>query len=739
MRKCCLLFFLFLYCTKSFSQNVGIGTAAPTTRLHVVSTISNVATFSGANQMYITLAEGTNNRGYIGSYAGNPEDIDFGTYGGNATGKLHLTIQDIPKLTVNASGNIGIGTTDPLSLLHVSNGPVLFDGTTGAVPVTGAGIRMMWVPAKKAFRAGEVTGTQWDDANIGPWSFASGYNNQASGFMSVAMGNSNSANGDYSLALGTNSVADGNSSVAFGVGTRAKAWSSAVVGSYNDSTNASTTCCNDPLNRVFQVGNGSNNFTRSNAMTVLQNGKVGIGTTAPAQLLDVNGGIKIGNTATTGAGSIRYSNGKFEGHNGTAWTSFDQLPTGTLVSSPIYPNTSLQNAGFTFQGVMPSIYMQQTVTGVAADTWIPTSTQTVVSPDKRERHTSVWTGTEMICWGGDNGSTYLNTGARYSPGNNSWQPISTVNAPVYREGHTAVWTGTDMLIWGGVNGATAFTDGGKYNPLTDSWTVIASNSSIGYLYHTAIWTGGLMIVWGGLDIGTGDPINSGARYNPGNNTWTATSTVNAPTPRTDHTAIWTGTEMIIWGGYDAINLSTLNTGAKYNPSTNTWTTMSTVNAPAGRMAHTAVWTGTEMIVWGGSEGLYSYNAGTGARYNPSTNTWTPIAFAPASRYYHTAIWTGSDMIIWGGRNGTTVFNDGAKYNPSANTWTSISVTNTPSKRQYHTAVWTGNQMIVFGGNDNGGTGNTTVFDSGGRYFPVAQPAYNTINEVSSSLYLYSKQ
>src|SRR5882672_10216068 len=97
-----------------FSQNVGIGTNTPTVRLHVVSTFSNVATFSGASQMYITLAEGATNRGYIGSYAGNPEDVDFGTYGGNTTGKLHLTIQDVPKLTLVPSGNIGIGTIDPL-------------------------------------------------------------------------------------------------------------------------------------------------------------------------------------------------------------------------------------------------------------------------------------------------------------------------------------------------------------------------------------------------------------------------------------------------------------------------------------------------------------------------------------------------------------------------------------------------------------------------------------------------
>ena len=46
----------------------------------------------------------------------------------------------------------------------------------------------------------------------------------------------------------------------------------------------------------------------------------------------------------------------------------------------------------------------------------------------------------------------------------------------------------------------------------------------------------------------------------------------------------------------------LNTGGRYNPSTDSWTATSTTNAPAARVDHTAVWTGSEMIVWGGSDG-----------------------------------------------------------------------------------------------------------------------------------------
>src|SRR6266513_3167356 len=102
------------------------------------------------------------------------------------------------------------------------------------------------------------------------------------------------------------------------------------------------------------------------------------------------------------------------------------------------------------------------------------------------------------------------------------------------------------------------------------------------------------------------------------NTWTATSTTNAPAARDWHTAVWTGSEMIVWGGGNDTNY--LNTGGRYNPSTNSWTATSATNAPAARELHTAVWTGSEMIVWGGENA--SGFLDTGRRYDPATDTWT---------------------------------------------------------------------------------------------------------------------
>ena len=55
--------------------------------------------------------------------------------------------------------------------------------------------------------------------------------------------------------------------------------------------------------------------------------------------------------------------------------------------------------------------------------------------------------------------------------------------------------------------------------------------------------------------------------------------------------------MIIWGGSSTTPFGA-NTGGRYNPGADIWTPTTTAHAPSGRNSHTAVWTGTEMIVWG---------------------------------------------------------------------------------------------------------------------------------------------
>ncbi len=146
----------------------------------------------------------------------------------------------------------------------------------------------------------------------------------------------------------------------------------------------------------------------------------------------------------------------------------------------------------------------------------------------------------------------------------------------------------------------------------------------------------------------GDVSGSSVAAPPTGDIWSAVTQAGAPSARQQATAVWTGAEMIVWGGVDALG-NTLGSGGRYTPATNTWSPISGLLTP--RAAHTAVWTGTHMIVWGGDTGTGRLHSG--GRYDPIFNTWTPTstgANVPTPRAGHSAVWTGSEMIIWGSRH-----------------------------------------------------------------------------------------
>src|SRR5207253_11435567 len=90
--------------------------------------------------------------------------------------------------------------------------------------------------------------------------------------------------------------------------------------------------------------------------------------------------------------------------------------------------------------------------------------------------------------------------------------------------------------------------------------------------------------------------------------------IYAPDARYQHTAVWTGTRMVVWGGLDNV-IGYSNTGGRYDPATDSWTATDTTNAPEARYLHTAVWTGSRMIVWGGYDGNPGHYLNTGGRYD----------------------------------------------------------------------------------------------------------------------------
>ncbi len=249
-------------------------------------------------------------------------------------------------------GRLGISTINPLAGLHVTDSSVLFSadgnipGPPVMPPVQGSGRRMMWYPDKAAFRVGHVYNDEWNLINIGNYSFASGNGTKASGELSTAMGSftiasgyrstamgsfayatgnfstamggNTQASGGHSIAMGNSTIASGETSTAIGFGTNASgAYSTAIgynttaTGIHSTTMGYSTTAKSDyetvlgswntdytPLNttgwnnadRLFTIGNGNGPLSTSDAITVLKNGKTGIGTSTPLANLHVFSG-----------------------------------------------------------------------------------------------------------------------------------------------------------------------------------------------------------------------------------------------------------------------------------------------------------------------------------------------------------------------------------------------------------------------------------------------------------------
>ncbi|HEY6505316.1 MAG TPA: tail fiber domain-containing protein [Chitinophagaceae bacterium] len=257
--------------------------------------------------------------------------------------KLLLLLATATYYTSHAQ-NVGIGTDAPQARLHVSDSNVVFTGsptipflTTFDPPVQGPGIRMMWYPQKAAFRVGIVDGANWDKDNIGRISFVAGWNCLAIGLGSFASGYFTTASGDYSFASGFETIASGfhsfasghrtiaggehstsmgyetnasnyastsmgyktnasgqvstsmgyetnasgNHSTCVGLYTKSKAYASFTAGLYNDDTDNPNPNFLVATDRIFQIGIGATETNRMNALTVLRNGTIGIGTTTP--------------------------------------------------------------------------------------------------------------------------------------------------------------------------------------------------------------------------------------------------------------------------------------------------------------------------------------------------------------------------------------------------------------------------------------------------------------------------
>jgi hypothetical protein len=212
-------------------------------------------------------------------------------------------------------------------------------------------------------------------------------------------------------------------------------------------------------------------------------------------------------------------------------------------------------------------------------------------------------------------------------------------------------------------------------------------------FVTSVWTGHEMIIHG-IYFPGGKPAGATFAYRPATNTWVKLKPGPKPKSGLEATdvAVWTGSEMLVFG---------LTSGA-YNPAANTWRAI-----PLGGPDEAAVvaWTGHEAIVWGGV--CCAGSSRDGMAYNPKTNTWRTLPAASLQpRRSAMGAWTGKELIVAGGftetiNGGELYFRNAAAYNPATNTWRLLPPM--PSRRAGGTALWDGKEVLFIGGNSGIGT------------------------------------
>lgn len=286
-------------------------------------------------------------------------------------------------------------------------------------------------------------------------------------------------------------------------------------------------------------------------------------------------------------------------------------------------------------------------------------------PGQRSKAASVWTGLQFVVWGGQDGGAPLSTGGSYHVGTNTWTATATTGSPAARYDHSAVWNGNRMVIAGGQDGSSVYSQVYSFDPFTNSWTSTGNNLLIARHSHSAHHLGAKMFVYGGVD-GSGNVLSSGELFDYMSGA-VAVSTSNQPSPRRDFVSLVVDGRVIVWGGGNGSG-GYFNDGAIYDPASNSWVSTSMVGAPSPRSGSAAVWTGTHMLIYGGEDASNAFN--DAYAFDPSSNTWsklaTPfLALSGTPRLNATAVWTGSQMIVYGGTNktGTGFYNGGAILDP----------------------------------------------------------------------------
>ena len=290
----------------------------------------------------------------------------------------------------------------------------------------------------------------------------------------------------------------------------------------------------------------------------------------------------------------------------------------------------------------------------------------------RSTMAAVWTGDEMLIWGGDGPNGQFDDGATYDPLADAWTllpdaPLSVRNAPA------AVWTGEEVVLWGGSSSAGSYRDGAAYNPVTRRWRPITPAPFASAGRPVALWTGSEMIVLAGFNS------RDAAAYDPVDDRWRPLPNLPGQLQAPNPVGVWAGDEVVTVVQSGGTLPSAAPELVSLRVDGDAWSTVR--DLPSGQAV--LAWTGDALLVAAGRDA-----------FEVSGGESRPIAAAPSGVQVADTpvVWTGTELLLWEGDTASAI-------DPQAGTWQAIP-SGDSSRRTQPALVWADGVLLAWGGFPN---------------------------------------
>lgn len=311
-------------------------------------------------------------------------------------------------------------------------------------------------------------------------------------------------------------------------------------------------------------------------------------------------------------------------------------------------------------------------------------------------HTA-WTGEELILVGGARIEGGLHReAAAYDPVRMSWRSLSPVPHEAWGYWGRAHWTGREVIIFGldHSSGDPGSSPRLAYDPSADRWRELPATPLRDVTGATSFWTGRELLVLATPRSG-GAPV--GAAYDPARDRWRTIAAFPVGGDRYGPGTVWTGQELLVWGGqraqaYPAVGGQEppppADGGAAYDPARDEWRVLDVATEALG-LAPTA-WTGREILALAHDDPLQVH------AISADLGSVRQMADAPSGAMRgENPVWTGSELVLIGGRSDDHD-RGGVAFDPRADRWHELPDPGFGAERA-QVIAWAGSELVVVGG------------------------------------------